>query len=57
MLDWYFTQTKDTVWLSTVPGTRAETFYRRQGWKEVGSYGKSEIKFEMTYEDWTTLNQ
>lgn len=48
MLDWYFSQTDATVWLSTSPGTRAETFYRKQGWNEVGVYGKGEIKFEMS---------
>lgn len=46
MLDWYFEQTKEKVWLGTSPGTRAEKFYRMQGWKEVGVHGKGEIKFE-----------
>ena len=48
MLDWYFSQTDETVWLSTGPGTRAETFYRKQGWIETGVYGKGEVKFEMS---------
>lgn len=52
MLDWYFEQTNETVWLGTAPGTRAETFYRMQGWKEVGVHGKGEVKFEMDYETW-----
>ncbi|HEV7333582.1 MAG TPA: GNAT family N-acetyltransferase [Flavisolibacter sp.] len=52
MLEWYFSQTSETVWLSTEKGTRAEGFYRKLGWKEVGSYGKCEIKFEMTFADW-----
>jgi GNAT superfamily N-acetyltransferase len=50
MLDWYFEQTKETVWLGTAPGTRAEKFYHHQGWKEVGMHGTKEIKFEMSYE-------
>lgn len=53
MLDWYFTQTKETVWLGTSFNTRAEKFYRKAGWKEVGTHGTKEIKFEMTYNDWT----
>lgn len=53
MLEWYFSQTKETVWLGTSPASRAESFYRKAGWKETGRYGKGEIKFEMTYEDWT----
>jgi GNAT superfamily N-acetyltransferase len=52
MLDWYFEQTKSNVWLGTSPGTRAETFYRRAGWREIGIHGKREIKFEMTYKNW-----
>lgn len=54
MLDWYFAQTKETVWLGTAPGTRAEVFYRKSGWIETGKHGKGEIKFEMTYNNWTT---
>ena len=54
MLDWYFTQTRETVWLGTAFNTRAEKFYRKAGWIEVGMYGTKEIKFEMTYHDWTT---
>ncbi len=56
MLDWYFGQTKETVWLGTAFNTRAETFYRRQGWKEAGLHGTKEIKFEMSYEDWKAKN-
>jgi GNAT superfamily N-acetyltransferase len=52
MMNWYFEQVRDPVWLSTAPGTRAEGFYRKAGWKETGTYGKGEVKFEMTLEDW-----
>lgn len=52
MLDWYFTRTKDKVWLGTAPDTRAEKFYRNAGWREVGTHGTKEIKFEMTYNEW-----
>lgn len=52
MLDWYFAQTKTTVWLGTEFNTRAEYFYRKSGWIEVGTNGPKEIKFEMTYKDW-----
>ncbi|MDP4107495.1 MAG: GNAT family N-acetyltransferase [Bacillota bacterium] len=52
MLDWYFTQTKDKVWLGTAFNTRAEKFYKKAGWIEVGTHGPKEIKFEMTYENW-----
>lgn len=55
MLDWYFTQTKETVWLSTAFHTRAEKFYRKAGWTEVGKYGTKELKFEMSYQDWMRI--
>ena len=52
MLNWYFKQTSRNVWLGTGPNTRAESFYRKSGWTEVGVHGKEEIKFEMTLETW-----
>lgn len=52
MLDWYFSKTQKTVWLGTNPNTRAELFYKKAGWKEVGTHGEDEIKFEMTFKDW-----
>jgi len=56
MLDWYFAQGKEEVWLGTAPGTRAEEFYRKSGWTQNGMYGK-EVKFEITKEDWEKINQ
>lgn len=57
MLDWYFSETQKTVWLGTNPNTRAELFYRKAGWKEVGTHGDGEIKFEMTFKDWRQVRQ
>ena len=51
MLDWYFRQTTETVWLGTGPGTRAEAFYHHTGWRAVGQHGR-EVKFELTVEEW-----
>ena len=55
MLEWYFSQTQKTVWLGTAPNTRAEKFYRKAGWEEVGTHGKGEIKFEMSFDTWKQL--
>jgi GNAT superfamily N-acetyltransferase len=55
MLDWYFSQQKETVWLSTEPASRAAGFYRVMGWQEAGTYGKAEIKFQMDYQRWQSL--
>jgi|SRR5688572_4218385 len=52
MLNWYFDQTNENVWLSTSPGTRAAEFYKRSGWQVTGTYGKGEIKFEMSETRW-----
>ena len=55
MLDWYFSQGKTTVWLSTQKQSRAQKFYRFTGWKEAGPYGKADIKFTMSRDDWKYL--
>lgn len=57
MLNWYFEQTQQTVWLGTAPNSRAEIFYTKQGWTKVGMHGNNEIKFEMTFNKWNSLVQ
>ncbi|MBS1600992.1 MAG: GNAT family N-acetyltransferase [Bacteroidetes bacterium] len=52
MLDWYFIQTTENIWLGTSPDTRAEKFYRRAGWKAIGKRPNGEIHFEMSAKDW-----
>ncbi|KAA9339287.1 GNAT family N-acetyltransferase [Hymenobacter busanensis] len=52
MLDWYFAQTQHPVWLSTAPGTRAEEFYRRQGWQHTGHTSSGEVRFELSSDGW-----
>ncbi|HUR66320.1 MAG TPA: GNAT family N-acetyltransferase [Chitinophagaceae bacterium] len=52
MMNWYFAQSRQDIWLGTVPGTRAESFYRKAGWRETGMHGKGEIKFEMSAQEW-----
>ena len=54
MLDWYFSQSPVTLWLTTAPGTRAEQFYKKAGWREVG-LEKGELRFEMDRESWKAL--
>jgi len=55
MLDWYFSRTTETLWLSTGTNTRAEQFYRQQGWQDAGMQSPEERRFEMTYEQWQQL--
>jgi GNAT superfamily N-acetyltransferase len=46
MLDWYFVNYQEALWLSTAAGTRAERFYHKAGWKESGMIN-GEVKFEI----------
>lgn len=55
MLHWYFSQSNTTLWLGTSPNTRAEGFYKKAGWVRVGHHGPDEIKFEMTYQNWQSI--
>jgi ribosomal protein S18 acetylase RimI-like enzyme len=57
MLDWYFSQGKNYVWLGTSPNTRAVSFYKKAGWVETGIHGKGEIKFEMQSENWFRIRR
>jgi GNAT superfamily N-acetyltransferase len=52
MLNWYFSKTTKSAWLSTAPSTRAEDFYRTAGWQEDGTTAKGEILFRMKYDRW-----
>jgi len=52
MLEWYFIHTTEKIWLGTSPNTRAEKFYRKAGWKEIGKRPNGEIHFEMSAENW-----
>ncbi|MEP6712572.1 MAG: GNAT family N-acetyltransferase [Ferruginibacter sp.] len=55
MLNWYFAQAKESVWLGTAPNTRAEKFYTKAGWTVSGIVNKGEIKFEMSKDEWMNV--
>lgn len=52
MLGWYFQNHSENLWLGTAPGTRAESFYSRAGWKSTGTRSNGEIRFEITKDLW-----
>ena len=52
MMDWYFSHTRESIWLKTAPNTRAETFYNKNGWTET-EYTPKELIFKMSYYEWT----
>lgn len=57
MLSWYFQLHSEPLWLCTAPGTRAEQFYRKAGWRETGQTNSGEIRFEMSAQQWNETNQ
>ncbi|MCY7411341.1 MAG: GNAT family N-acetyltransferase [Chitinophagales bacterium] len=62
MLDWYFNQSKEKLWLETAANTRAEKFYKTLGWIESERHVRKssspnssfwiEIKLELTFDEW-----
>ena len=40
-------QASRPLWLTTSPGTRAETFYERAGWRRAGVTSQGELRFEL----------
>ena len=47
MLEWYFAETDEPLHLGTEGGTRAEIFYRKRGWKEMGREPNGDLTFLM----------
>ncbi|RYY40002.1 MAG: GNAT family N-acetyltransferase [Chitinophagaceae bacterium] len=52
MMNGYFAHSDKTVWLTTAFDTRAEEFYRRQGWRDAGMHNAIERKFELSKQEW-----
>ena len=46
MVDWLRAQGLRRVWLTTEPGTRAQSFYEAAGWQLVGSTDCGELRYE-----------
>ena len=44
MVAWLWERGHDQLWLTTEPGTRAERFYERAGWKRVGAASGGEVR-------------
>ena len=51
MVHWLFNAGVDPLWLTTDPGTRAESFYEAAGWQRVGFQG-GEVRLELTMREW-----
>lgn len=46
MMAWFRDNDCSSVWLETEGGTRAERFYRRAGWRQVGTTPEGDIRFQ-----------
>ena len=53
MVAWLWQQGHEKLWLTTEPGTRAERFYRKAGWQQVGVTSRGELRFELAPPDST----
>ncbi|MCC7142326.1 MAG: GNAT family N-acetyltransferase [Candidatus Eisenbacteria bacterium] len=47
MIAWLFSEGLERLWLSTDPGTRAQRFYERAGWKFVRMLEDGEAMYEL----------
>lgn len=52
MLDWYFSQKKAVLYLTTEANTRAVVFYKKNAWEFMGDAGNGEIRFEIDFKTW-----
>jgi len=57
MLDWYFENKDEDIWLSTAKGSRAESFYNSSGWESAGRTKSGDEKFIMKKSDYTAIRQ
>lgn len=54
MVDWLFSTGLVRLHLGTQPGSRAEAFYRRAGWRPLHIDNHGERRFELFADDWKT---
>lgn len=47
MVDWLWAQGLPRLWLTTGPGTRAQGFYERRGWRAVGEIANGDLRYEL----------
>lgn len=47
MVELAFREGNAPVWLTTMPNTRAERFYRSAGWRQTGVTERGELRFEL----------
>lgn len=54
-VDWLFALGLPVITLTTTPGTRADRFYGRQGWRR-GAAGAREVTYSLSRDDWRSAS-
>ena len=47
MVSWLRSRGLERLWLTTEPGTRAESFYRAAGWRAAGRTRDGQVRYEL----------
>lgn len=47
MVAWLWSRGLERLWLTTAPGTRAQSFYEAAGWKRVAHADGRELRYEL----------
>lgn len=47
MVDWLWSLGLEQLWLTTAPGSRAESFYQLLGWRPQGTVAGGDVRFEL----------
>jgi putative hydrolase of HD superfamily len=47
MVGWLWSRGLERLWLTTAPGTRAQSFYEAGGWKQVPNVDPRELRYEL----------
>jgi GNAT superfamily N-acetyltransferase len=48
MVAWLWSRGLERLWLTTMPGTRAQRFYEQSGWRNCGPVPSGELRLELS---------
>ena len=55
MVSWLWSRGLQQLWLTTEPGTRAQSFYEAAGWKRAGQAEQGAVRFELYFNGGATF--
>ncbi|MGH9521192.1 MAG: GNAT family N-acetyltransferase [Terriglobales bacterium] len=47
VVEWLWSRGLERIWLNTQPGTRAQRFYEKLGWRNRGPAESGQLRFEL----------